>query len=503
MNCGMCPRTRPASGPDHHLAVGAEDVRRFGYRMVDIVVEQLGASGSRSIFPPTQSPERLDELFGSSVPWDGSDPIGLLERVRDDLLPASADFVNPGIMAWVAATPLPLPGLLDGLLSALRIFPHSWKLTPGSIHLELTVGRWLGEMVGFSDAAFGYVTTGGTMANLCGLAAARCERAGWNVRAHGGLGGPGLIVYASEQAHICIEQSVALLGMGTANLRRIPVDDDSRLDCAALRTAIERDLDAGLRPICVVGTAGTTLTGSVDPLDSISEVASDFGLWFHVDGSYGAFAALDPGKRQLFKGLSRADSLAIDPHKWLNIPFEAGCILVKDRDSLARTFGCVPPYLAGGDSADAHDHWHYGFELTRADRAAKIWLALCHHGVSAFARMITEHNAIAARLYEVLTNDPEFEPAHIPSLSVLCFRYAPRGLSRALVDDVNGRIESLLNSSGGSVVAGSTFRARPVLRACFVNHRTTWPEVLNAVERIREIGRDLVRTSALSEACVP
>lgn len=485
----------PRPGP-RHLHVDPEDVRRFGRRMVDIVVEQLAEPGGRPIYPPPRTPEETAALLGGAPPQEGTDPLDLLERVRRDLLPASANFLHPGIMAWVAATPLPLPGLLDGLLGALRIFPHAWKLTPGSIQMELTVGRWLAQMVGYPGDAFGYVTTGGTMANLYGLAAARSDRAGWDVRERGAAGGPALTVYASEHAHICIEQSMALLGLGTANLRRIPLDDGSRLRCDLLRAAIGRDRDRGLRPLCVVGTAGTTPTGAVDPLDAIADVAGENGLWFHVDGSYGALAALDPRRAHLFEGIARADSLAVDPHKWLNVPFEAGCILVRDKACLERAFGCVPAYLSGGDSPVGHDHWHYGFELTRADRAAKIWLALSQYGVRAFAEMISAHNDLAGRLHGLLRDDPDFEPVHVPSLSVLCFRYAPEGLPDPAVDDLNARIEGLLNAQGRVAVAASAFGGRPVLRVCFVNHRTSWEDVLAAVEEIRGIGRSLAWPSS-------
>lgn len=268
---GGKPADRAGQSSPGHLTVSAEEVRAFGYRMVDILVERLADAGERPIHPPLPPVQDFDAAFGGGVPGQGTDPMLLLEHLDRQLVPASANFLHPGIMAWVAATPLPLPGLLGGLLGALRIFPHAWKLTPGSIQMELTVGRWLGEMTGFSDSAFGYVTTGGTMANLYGLAAARCERAGWDVRGRGVRGGPALVVYASEEAHICIEQGVSLLGIGTAGLRRVPVDGDSRMRCDLLETMVERDLRAGLRPFCVVATAGTTLTGAVDPLGAVAD----------------------------------------------------------------------------------------------------------------------------------------------------------------------------------------------------------------------------------------
>ncbi|HVK54782.1 MAG TPA: pantoate--beta-alanine ligase [Burkholderiales bacterium] len=496
--CNSEPRVGGMLGGEHisaqkemgHLAIELEDIREFGYRVTNIVVKRISSKRERPIYPDVQSSARVEgALISEHPPRTPSDPMQLLELLDKFLIEASPNFVHPGVMSWVTATPLPLCGLLTGLLSSLGVFPYAWRLTPGSIQLELAVGRWLGQMVGFDDKAFGYVTTGGTMANLYGLAAARGEVAGWDIRKQGVRSGPPLIVYASEQVHICIEQSMALLGLGTDQLRRIPVDASFSMQVDELKRVIEDDIRAGFKPLCVVGTAGTTLTGAIDPLNDIANIAAHFGIWYHIDGSYGALAALDKSKQHLLHGIDRASSLAVDPHKWLNIPFEAGCILMKDKEALARAFTCVPSYLQGVDSDSGHDHWHYGFELARADRATKIWLALSQYGLDAYSAMITEHNQFAQRLYEMLHADTEFEPIHPPFLSALCFRYAIEGMDSNVVDELNRQVESELRSRGSVMVTSAVLRHRPVLRTCFVNHRTTWSDVLSAIEQVRKIGR--------------
>lgn len=458
--------------------------------MVDILVRELSETRARPIYPELRTPEQMEGAFGGSLPLEPVDPGILLDRIERELIPASANFLHPGIMAWVAATPQPLPGLLDGLLCALRIFPHAWKLTPGSIQVELTVCRWLGEMSGFGEHATGHLTTGGTVANMYALAMARTRASGSDMRSKGMKAGAQLVAYASEHAHICIEQSMALLGIGTENLRRIPLDSQHRMRPDALERALREDVRAGLRPFCVVATAGTTDTGAVDPIQAISVVARDHGVWLHVDGSYGALAASVDVCKPLFGGLSQADSVSIDPHKWLNIPFEAGCVLVRRPGDLLDTFRATAPYLESGASANAHDHWQSGFELSRSDRAAKVWFALCQHGALAYRRMIEGHLGFARRLYRLVRDDPEFKPLHEPSLSVVCVRYVPRAaLSDEGIDMINQKIEEGFRFSDDALVAGTSIGGRRVLRFCFVNHRTTWSDVEAALAVARRLGR--------------
>ena len=473
-----------------HLPVSAEDVRSLGYRMVDILVRELSEPRARPIYPELRTSQEMEVAFGGPMPLDPVDPRTLLDRIERELIPASANFLHPGIMAWVAATPQALPGLVDGLLCALRIFPHAWKLTPGSIQVELTVCRWLGEMVGFGDGATGHFTTGGTVANLYALAAARTRAAGLDLRMKGMRAGTQLVAYASEHAHICIEQSIALLGIGTENLRRIPLDSRHQMRTDALEHALREDVRAGRRPFCIVATAGTTDTGAVDPIEAISAVAKEYGIWLHVDGSYGALAASVDACKPLFRGLSQADSVSIDPHKWLNIPFEAGCVLVRRPADLPDTFRTTAPYLESGASADAHDHWQSGFELSRSDRAAKVWFALSQHGVRAYRCMIEDHLEFARRLHRLVRDDPEFEPLHEPSLSVLCIRYIPRvALSDERIDVINQQIEDGFRFVDNALVAGTSIGGRRALRFCFVNHRTAWSDVEAALATARHLGR--------------
>ena len=290
------------------------------------------------------------------------------------------------------------------------------------------MARWLGAMVGFADNAAGYLTTGGSWANLVALAVARVRRAGWDVRAEGVAQRPALTAYVSSEAHSCIDRSAELLGMGAAHLRKIPVDDGFRIDLDALESSIQADIGAGYKPFCLIGNAGTVNTGAIDPLDRLADIAQRHGMWFHIDGAYGALACLVPDARPLFKGLERADSLTLDPHKWLNTPFEAGCILTREWADLGDTFSLIPPYLRGAMGSE-HNQYEYGFELSRTDRALKVWLALRQYGVDRYAELIANHLALARHLAERVEAAADFELVTPVVLSICCFRYVPPDLT--------------------------------------------------------------------------
>jgi aromatic-L-amino-acid decarboxylase len=305
------------------LDMDIETVRALGYRIVDIIADELADPARRPPKPPKQSNETLEALFGGPLPQGRTTPDELLTIIHKHLLPATSNLAHPRWMAYVLAGSLPLAGLTGALVNTLNLIP----VDPANIRLSITVARWLGEMLGFAKDAAGYMTTGGSWANLVGLAVARVRRAGWEVRMEGLVGHPPLVAYVSEEGHSCLDKSMELLGMGRNQLRRIPVGSDYRIQVEALEETIKADRSAGLQPFCLIGNAGTVNTGAVDPLDALAEIAVRQKLWFHVDGAYGAFAALVPEYRPLFAGIEKADSLAADPHKWLNTPIEAGCIL--------------------------------------------------------------------------------------------------------------------------------------------------------------------------------
>jgi len=474
---------------DITLDMDIETVRALGYRIADIIADELADPARRPPRPPKQSNETLEALFDGPLPQVGVAPDELLTTVQTQLLPASSNLLHPRWMAYVLAGSTPLAGLTGALINALNLTPMGQANT----RIAMTVVRWLGEMLSFSQDAAGYMTTGGSWANLVGLAVARVQRSGWEVRMEGLAGRPTLVAYVSEEGHSCLDKSMELLGIGRNQLRKIPVGSDYRIQIEALEEAIKSDRAAGLQPFCLIGNAGTVNTGAVDPLDALAGIAARHNLWFHVDGAYGAFAALVPEYQPLFAGIERADSLAVDPHKWLNVPIEAGCILVRDWSDLTDTFSLIPPYLRAA-TGDELNLMNCGFELTRSNRSLKVWLALRQYGVEHYTKLIANHMVLIRHLAAWVESADDFEVVSEPSLSICCFRFIPPDLKQraekveSYLNKLNQAIEMALVDDGRALVSGTELQGKRVLRVCIVNHRVTQTGVEETLALLREFG---------------
>ncbi|HVB09713.1 MAG TPA: pyridoxal-dependent decarboxylase, partial [Bacillota bacterium] len=311
---------------------------------------------------------------------------------------------------------------------------------------------------------------------------------GWDMRAVGLQGGHApMAMYVSEDGHNCLRKAAELLGLGARAVRVVPLDAEFRMDVAALRAMLAADRAAGWRPFCVAASAGTTNTGAIDPLHALADLCAAEGIWLHVDGAYGAFAALDPEVAPHLAALGRADSLALDPHKWLQVPLECGCALVRNGDLLRATFSMVPPYLRDEEGRPGFDE--YGFQQTRGFRALKVWACLQQAGRAGMAEMIIRHRRLAQRLADALDAAPDFERAAPVTLSVVCFRYAPPGLAADAVDRLQGPIARTVQAGGEAFITTTVLRGRPVLRACILHRDTTAADVAALVDVVRRAGR--------------
>ncbi|WP_233166148.1 pyridoxal-dependent decarboxylase [Archangium sp. Cb G35] len=323
---------------------------------------------------------------------------------------------------------------------------------------------------------------------------ARSEKAGGDVRRTGLFGQTRMTLYASRETHACVRRAAEVLGLGSGSLRLLPVDADFRVDVGALRAAIARDRAEGLRPFCVVGNAGTVNTGAVDDLEALADVAEQEGLWFHVDGAFGALAALSPRLRPLLRGMERADSLAFDLHKWMHIPFEAGCILVRSEAAHRRAFAYQTEYLAQmprGLAARPSMFSEYGVQLTRGFRALKVWMSLKAHGAAKFARLIEQNVEQAHALARWVDAEPELQRLAPASLNVVCFRYVGRGVPEERLDAWNRELLCRLHESGVAVPSYTTLGGRHCLRVCLTNHRTRREDLEFLVQEILRLGREL------------
>jgi len=450
----------------------AQEIRDVGRKVIDLMADQLAGPRDRPVFRPVPATLARDLSTG---PWsmEPVDPARLLETYRRDIAPYPLGNNEGRFWAWVCSPANVMAVFGDALATAMN--PHCDVGNHAAVHLERQVLGWFRDMIGFPAGSGGILVSGGSMANLTGLAAARHARAGFDDREHGTAGGPRLRVYVSDQGHSCIRKAIELLGIGSANLRIVPTDDAFRMRVPDLEAMIAEDRAAGYRPIAVVGSAGSTNTGSIDPLVAIAAVCRREGLWFHVDGAYGAPAILTDRYRGALAGLSLADSVAIDPHKWLQIPVEAGVALVRDQAMLRDTFSLVPAYLrtdGGEDGVEGPVSFgELGFQQTRGFRALKIWFGLQEAGRRRIAGLIDQNCRLAERIHALAVATPDLEPMAPPSLSVACFRAVPAALreDHAALDELNREVVERIQLSGSFFVAKTVVRGRTAIRVCIVN----------------------------------
>jgi glutamate/tyrosine decarboxylase-like PLP-dependent enzyme len=408
---------------------------------------------------------------------------------------------HPRFMAYISGAGT-LPGVVGDFIAAMiNQNVGGFRLAPAATEIELFVARWFAEQFGLPSAtAGGLLVSGGAMANFVALKAARDAIAGTTIRKLGVGSAPPLAIYASEQVHDVIDRAADMLGLGTDAVRKIPVDSRYRMRPEALTARIAEDRRAGIKPCAIVGTAGTVSTGAIDPLPALADIAQTHGIWFHVDGAYGALAALSPGLKPLLRGLERADSIAFDPHKWLYVPHSAGCVVVRDTRRLADAFALHPAYVhedkaRTGAGADLHV---FGPQFSRGFQALKVWLSLVAHGSSAYGRRIAHDVALARYMAGRVQQLARLELMAPVDLSICCFRYVPDDLTPSLrtepyLNDLNDRLFEQVQRDGRAFCSNAVLGGRNVLRACIVNFRTEAGDVEALLDVVRELGAALDR----------
>ena len=402
---------------------------------------------------------------------------------------------HPRFFGYVASPSTPIGAYAELIAGALNANITCWRSGPAGTELERLVVRWLGSLIEYDRDAHGLLTSGGSMANMIALLVASRRKLGDEASRRGlwNHGSP-LTIYASDEVHMSIPKAADVLGLGRDHVRVIACDDRGRMRVDSLREQIENDLRDGLRPCCVVASAGTVNTGVVDRLDEIAAVASDFDLWFHVDGAYGAPGVLDERKKHLFRGLERADSVSLDPHKWLYVPVDAGCLLFRDPRPVKSAFNTEDAdYIKvhGHIDDEAFAFWDYGVELSRRFRALKVWLTLSYYGARRIAEAVSGDVSLAAYLGELVSAADDFELLAPVELSICCFRYVPPGMktTNAEIDRLNERIMGRVQTGGRAYVSNATVNGRFALRACITNFRTTKFDIEETIKTIRDAAR--------------
>jgi aromatic-L-amino-acid decarboxylase len=479
------------------LAMDAAVFRALGHRLVDQLAALL-ESVPRGPVTRDESPSAVRDALDLTgpLPEAGTDPGLLLERTTKLLFEHSLFNAHPRFFGYITAPPAPIGILGDFLAAAVNPNVGAWTLSPAATEIEAQTVRWIATLIGYPAECGGLLVSGGNMANLVCFFAARAAKAGWNVRERGVAGEAGrtLRVYCSAETHTWIQKAADLAGLGTSSIRWIPADKAQRMDVSALQRQIETDAAAGDVPCLVVGTAGSVSTGAVDPLPEIGAVCREYGVWFHVDGAYGGFAAAVPEAPEALRALSGADSVAVDPHKWLYAPLEAGCALVRDAEALRAAFAYHPPYYHFEEFAT--NYVDYGPQNSRGFRALKVWLALRHVGAAGYRRMIADDIRLSRAMAEAVGRHTELELA-TQCLSITTFRYVPLDLRRRVgeelverhLDALNRELLDRLQRGGEAFVSNAVIDGRYVLRACIVNFHTTPGDVEALPEIVARTGR--------------
>lgn len=468
------------------LDPSADEIRNWGNSVIQLMTNYLGDLRDHRVYGRMSSREirgRLD----STLPTHGTDFDGLLKVFREAIIPFSRQNAHPRMFGYVQSPGTALAAFADLLASTLNANLTVWRSAPAPVELERLTIDWVRQILGFNAEAGGLFVSGGSMANLAAIATARQAENRSSAR---------LRMYASSETHFSIAKAAALLGIGRENVRHVAVDKHFKIRTDDLVAKINADVEAGYVPFCVVANAGTVNTGAVDPLAEIREVANRFQLWMHVDGSYGAFAVLAKSARGLFAGLEQADSIALDPHKWLYLPVDVGCVIYRAPETAQATFAHDAEYtrIIGEEADEAFAFWDYGPELSRRFRALKVWMLLKGVGLHSLGEAIESNLACARYLESLVRASNDFEMVAPVELSIFCFRHVPshlRSESPQAIDEFNERLLIALQRDGNSYLSNTTLGGRFALRGCVLNYRTTLRDMEILLDDLRRVGKTL------------
>jgi aromatic-L-amino-acid/L-tryptophan decarboxylase len=469
------------------LEPSADEIRAWSNSVIELMADYLGGLRDRPVYRRMSSRGIRDRL-DAGLPTKGSDLDALLKVFRETIIPFSRQNAHPRMFGYVQSPGTPLAAFADLLASTLNANLTVWRSAPAPVELERLTINWIRQILGFNAEAGGLFVSGGSMANLAALAAAR--------QAKGDSSGR-LRIYASRETHFSIAKAAALLGIGRENVRHVAVDERFRIRRDDLVAQITADLEAGYVPFCVVANAGTVNTGAVDPLAEIRQIADRFQLWMHVDGSYGAFAILAESARKLFAGIEQADSIALDPHKWLYLPVDVGCVIYREPQIARAAFAHEAEYtrIIGEEADEAFAFWDYGPELSRRFRALKVWILLKGVGLDSLGVAIESNLACARHLESMVQASDDFEMAVPVELSIFCFRHVPaqlRSESPKAIDAFNERLLVTLQRDGSSYLSNATLGDRFALRGCVLNYRTTLHDMEILLDDLRRVARSFL-----------
>ena len=472
-----------------------EAMRKLGHKMLDDMVDYLETVRERPVWKHV--PDQVKAHFTSPVPQQPQTPEEVYEEFVEKVLPYPMGNIHPRFWGWILGT-----GTVMGAFAELLAASMNTNTGGGDNHIanhvEKQVIEWIKEMLRYPQSASGVLTSGCSAANIIGLTVARNAKSGFDLRYRGLQSAPKkMVLYASQEVHSSIQKAVELLGLGSEALRRLPVNDYFQIDLQILKKAIAEDREKGYLPFCVVGAAATTNTGGIDDLDALADLCQQKNLWLHVDGAFGAWVALAPKARRKVAGMERADSLALDLHKWMSMPYEIGCVLVRHEEQHRNAFSVMPEYLEHGEGGrglsggDLPWFSDYSFQLSRGFRALKAWMSLKEQGSSKYARIIQQNIDQAEYLGELVHASPALELAAPVTLNVVCFRYVTPNMNGDELDEVNKQIVVELQEEGVAVLSGTVIKGKYVLRVANSNHRSRREDFDFLVREVIRIGKEI------------
>jgi aromatic-L-amino-acid decarboxylase len=447
------------------------EFRETGHSLVDLIADYLNDVENKSLFPDVE-PGHLTRIFDEPVPEKPSTTGKIMEELKEKLLPYCTHVNHPGYFGLITPTPNPVGILGDLLASALNQNLGAYSVGPSSVAMERRTIQWLCSLAGYNEKAGGNLTSGGMMANFIGLKLARDWTSG-NKAQYDGIKN-NWTVYVSEERHVSIDKAVDSIGIGRNFLRAIPTDDEFKVRIDLLKEKIKNDLNAGMKPLCIIGLAGTTNTGSVDDLITLRKIADELKVWFHIDAAYGGGVLISQKRKGLLSGIETADSITIDPHKWFYAPLDAGAILVKDETQLTKSFGIKPAYLT--DELDLsnkrYQYYVHSFEQSRRFRSLKVWMSFKRYGTKQIGEWIDANIEQAEYLYNLVLNKPDFKAAVKPLMSAICIRYQPEGINEDELAALHHKVVREVEQSGRFWISTTVLKGLTWFRINPVNFRT-------------------------------
>jgi len=468
-----------------------EQTRTLMHQMVDDAIEFTKTIRDRKIWQPMS--QEVLQSFKTQLPEDPADAETVYSELKSNVMPYIMGNIHPRFWAWYMGS-----GLMSGAIGdfwASILNPNLGGGNHSGHKVEEQVIDWVKEIMHFPETSNGLLVSGGSMANFTALAVARNVKAGYDIRTEGINPDTAnkIVVYGSTEVHSCNQKALELLGMGSKGLVKIPVNEDFTINIKALESQIAKDKAAGLLPIAIIGTSGTVNTGAIDDLNALADICKKEDLWFHVDGCIGAIAMISDVVGPLLKGIERADSVALDLHKWLHMPFEVGCVLIKHREAHKNTFVLIPEYLAKNTRGLASgEDWfsEYGLQLSRQFRALKVWMSIKEHGIKRFGRMIDRNVAQAHYLGRLVKSNEFLELVAPIGLDIVCFRYNPGGKSLDELNALNKEIKLQLEERAIALPGYTTLNGVYCLRIAISNHRTTNEDFDDLILNVLKLGNE-------------